>query len=498
VTDRSAASQRERLAHEALRSLSARVEALARYKLPPPDATRRASARIDAEATKPVIPLGERLLEARRAVITALEARDLGRLSLRHLRDAPWLLWSEDEPLAGRDGLLDHLASQAGQRSGLRRALIQAWLIGFSEDGPGISEGGMIIRRLLTRSTDTRLDVWRRAQNRFRLFEPEHGPGHVALEILRSSEPVADVLAAAGLGSAQLATRGYARAIHRRVTEMVGDALASSGGEALARCAAFVSPRQDASPARGQLRFSDLPAMGLLADGLLAPWLSTTRRPPHDEVRRSVQAFLLDHLLDPRINPARWQSAKGETRDLIRRWLDEATFEAFFQLIEEYSPEEQFQYRKAFWSAYLERGLIDRLWIALGGTIHSSARSVAELRGSFGRLKGAGGTDAVLMMRVGNVVLCEWSRIGKLRAWKADWRGCPRLDEFEYTADLFRTKGLNFPKAYLRYKGESIHHPASTDGLRHDMPERSYWQASAGEFMRQVTGVGLTPEEWMP
>lgn len=497
MTDTSPTSQRPRPTREALRSLSARVEAFGHYKLPLPDATRRASARIDAEATRPVIPLGERLREARRAVMAALEAGDLGRLALRHLRDAPWLLWSEDEPLAGKDGLLDYLASQAIRRSGLRRALIQAWLLGFAEDGPGTREGGAMIRKLLAQSTDTRLDVWRRAQDRFRLFEPEHGPGYVALEILHASEPVPDVLAAAGLASAQLATRGYARAVHRQVAQLAGDALVTNGADALSRCEAFVTPPTDASSSRRSLRFTDLPSMGLLADGLLAPWLTASRRPPPDELRRSVQSFLLDHLLDPRINPARWQSAKGETRDLIRRWLDEATFEAFFQLIEEYSPEEQFQYRKAFWSAYLERGLIDRLWIVLGRTIHHSARSVAELRGSFGRLRGAMGNNAVLMMRVGDVVLCEWSRIGKLRAWKADWRNCPRLDEREYTADQFRAASLSFPRAYLRYNGDS-NHPGSADGLRHDMPERSYWQASAGELMRQITGVGLTPNEWMP
>jgi hypothetical protein len=128
-----------------------------------------------------------------------------------------------------------------------------------------------------------------------------------------------------------------------------------------------------------------------MARGLLRPWLEPGRE-PDELIRQQVQAFLIEHLEDPRLRPQRWQEAGEAAANLMRRWLTRASLEAFFSLISEHALDSHWRYREAFWSACIEKSAGAEAWLALGSRIHASARAVEDLKGAYARLEGPAAT----------------------------------------------------------------------------------------------------------
>jgi len=180
----------------------------------------------------------------------------------------------------------------------------------------------------------------------------------------------------------------------------------------------------------------------------------------------------------------------------MRRWLTRASLRAFFDLISEHVLDPQWRYREAFWSACLDKDAAAEAWLALGSQVHASARAVRELNGAYARLEGAGvlGTQAVLLLRIRNLVFCEWSHNGKLRVWPADRENAPRLNLTSYTRGDLTAPGLLFPpNPAFGSRGTR-----NGEGLSHFGPERNYWQGSAAELLARRAGINLTPSDWNP
>lgn len=422
-----------------------------------------------------------RLLDASRQA-GGLEAS----AAARDLRDAPWLMWSTRNPLIGLPGLLEAVGLLACRRYAAASGLINAWLLHFSPGGARIEETGHLIRRVLAENADRRLVRWREADRAFKLFDARHGPSLVAAAVLKAQAPLAAVLTATGLDDPSCAVSGYARAAFSQALDQVRDVLAATdGSSAFARFKTFAAPGD-------VLRFRDRPMTHALVRSVLTPWIHG--RAPNDGLRSEVQGFLLRHLRDPRTRFEAWPDRREPETRLMLGWLARASFQAFSDLIDEYSSDDQWDYRKAFWAAYLDRIDDKDVWLALGGHIHDSASAVRDLNGAFARLRGAGDRDSILLIRFGKTIFCEWSNVGKLRAWPDDWNTGPAMFAGEYRRASVRDASLPFPAA------SKVGHPGASDGdgLRHDSPQRGYWQSSAAEFIRIRTGISLGPQHWMP
>jgi EH signature protein len=477
---------------EALVALQAATRLLPRAaeKLPKILASAKAVEALGATLSAAAQP-APGLLDAVGARLTAAFASPGGGAPARSdLRDAPWLLWMDKKPLAILPGLLDAIGAQALQSNGTRRNLIEGWLQGFSADGPRIAEGGASIRSLLAASTkNPRFDLWRRVDQRVDLFDHRVGPRRLASWLMQGPESVPDVLRATGFDEPLRAVGGYMRAVQNETLALAVDALRTPASrEALTRLTLVLAP-DDA------LRFPEPQSYGDIADGMLAPWLDGGREPV-GSARDGVRAFLLRHLDDPRRKPASWKKARKDTVRLMRRWLTRASLKAFFDLISEHVLDSQWQYREAFWSACLDKDADAEAWLALGSQVHASARAVGELNGAYARLEGAGvsRTQAVLLLRIRNLVFCEWSHQGRLRVWPADRGKAPRLNLPSYTRGDLTAAGLPFPpNPEFGSKGTK-----TGAGLSHFGPERNYWQGSAAELLARRAGINLTPEDWKP
>jgi hypothetical protein len=475
-------------AWQALDRLSAFVKLLPRASSRLPGKSESAKAVHTLKASDSAIaPPVEAVLDVvRNRLITAFSKGD-GQYLRSDLRASVWLLWVEKQPLAELPGLLDAVWAQAYKSNATARALIEAWLRAFSQSDPSVARTGMAIRQLLILRPTPRLELWRNADRRVDLFDAKEGPRKLANRLISGPETVDEGLSAAGFDDPLRASGGYIRAVQREVVAKVPGLLTrADADQSLKRTLTVLAPN-------GILRFAEPRSRGEMARGLLRPWLEGEYE-PEESIRFQIQDFLLEHLDDPRLKPQRWQEAGESAANLMRRWLTRASLKAFFGLISDHALDAHWRFREAFWSACVEKNPSVEAWLALGSKIHASARAVEDLKGAFALLEGAGSDQAVLLLRVKNIVFCEWSHSGALRAWPEDWPNTPQLGKKSYTRASLMGQSLPFPPK-PRYGSRGT---PDGRGLYHHGSDRSRWQGSAAELLERRAQIVLSPADWMP
>jgi len=441
-------------------------------RLPQDAPTARMIVQLSAVDKAPQPPQ-ERILEAlRQRLRTAmLEDREPNH---RDVKSAPWILWEGDPPAISFPGLFYRVVDLAIRSPRTLNHLIEAWLLNFKGQGVGVSAAGSEIQRLLTAVSNARMDSWRAAHGKYRIFDAARGPATLAAAILGDPEPVSAVLEAACLADQTRAVGNYMRAVQDEVLEKLPNELERPGaGTTLARACTFLMNG-------GSLRFAG--SRTAVAKALCKPWLPETARSPGADVQREVKDFLVAHLGNPQLRPDSWSGAKEEAA-LIKRWMARASLSVFFELIAEHAYDQQWKYREAFWSAYLARGAIDDAWLALGSNIHASARANQELGDAFGRMAGGGGSQTVLLLRIGPLIFAEWSHNGSLRAWP--YEQGPKLGQRTYTKSQILRPCLPFQQ-----------HRRDKDGLPHIHPETDWWQLRAAQLIRAHASVTIPASAW--
>lgn len=463
----------------ALARLDAAITA-ASARLPKDAWTTRMVRQLRAVEAAPQRPEPEVLEAVRQRLRRALSYG--GDPDRRDLTRAPWILWQGDPQAISFPGLLDRVIDQAASSQRVLRYLIEAWLRDFSPKGSGVASTGLAIQRLVADSSSPRMEPWRSAHAQFRLFDAADGPKTLATKILSASQPVATVLEAACFADEARAVSAYLRYVQEELLKRLTVQLAwPTAATQLSRgCDFLVNGKR--------LRFDD--SRAAIAAALCRPWLYSAHA-PDGELERDVTKFLVDQISNPQIRPGRWAGVEKES-DLVRRWLARASLKLFFELIAEHALDQHWKYRQAFWSACLAKNAIDDAWLALGTNVYASARAQEDLGAAFGRLEGAGasGDQSVLLLRIGPVVIAEWSHNGSMRAWLRD--DAPALGLRTYArSDLIRPC-LPFPPDPRRRE------PPNTDtsGLRHVGAATEVWQRRASLLLAQRANVHLQPKDW--
>src|SRR5574337_67432 len=260
---------------------------------------------------------------ARRNLVAAADSPGgLAAAERRDFKFAPWLLWTGSDGIAGLPGIFDILFQEAERLGSVRRSLVEAWIANCDANHPTIETCGSLIELLLGKSNDARIEVWRRAQARFHYFRVQSGPARVASAILNGTEPVPEILKAAGLDEPVRATSGYARLVNSHLLRELPSPLAGSRAES-------VFERAQAFAVLGRaLRFEEPEARGTLANSLLTPWAPGSRLSARDDVRSRIQSFLLERLGDPRTKRANWLHVEESKIGVMRRWLSRASLKA--------------------------------------------------------------------------------------------------------------------------------------------------------------------------
>lgn len=486
----------------ALRELAALQDLLQlRPALPERPACLRQSAELFRKEKAAELPSVEVLEILREELRLACAAGAPSSIPVRTLRRAPLVFWDREPQAAVFPGLLEAFLEGAAAKPRWLRELIDAWLRDFGPDRACLPEAGRAAANLLARTHDPRLQPWDRAHRRYSMFDAARGPERVGTALLSAAEPVEMILSETGMDDPIRAEGRFFRAAVRAMLAALPGALRGAGArEAWARATAILeiqrirrdrAGRDIAEPA---LRVLDLAGETITA--CLDPWL---RDPPAPSApREEIKAFLLRVVGDPRLRPERWRAAPEACAQIMRTWLAAASLETFFALISETNDDPQWRYRRAFWRACLRKMPKDRpaeVWVVLGPGMAARAKAVKDLANAHGRMEASGqyGEQAVLLLRLGNIVLSEWSNVGPVRAWDISDARCPGLYRARYEARDLRAMCLDFPDHPILGRGGAF----DGKGLWHRSAQTGLWQGCAAAFLQRHTELRLTPKDYM-
>jgi hypothetical protein len=214
-----------------------------------------------------------------------------------------------------------------------------------------------------------------------------------------------------------------------------------------------------------------------VATTLLNPFV---RQTPKEDLQQAISAFLCRVVGDPRIRRQQWHDVPDQTRNVLLRWLVGASLEDFFRVLDR-TAEAHWKYRKAFWSAYLNRGAIDEAWVVLGPEAQRIVRTGFRKTVAAATLRlglNVSANHSVLLMRIGGLTIAEWSHNGTCRIWLRGNKTAPRLYEQEYV----RQELVNGCDWHQRHAGA----PQGT------------WQESVADFIQYQTGISMARSVYMP
>ena len=218
-----------------------------------------------------------------------------------------------------------------------------------------------------------------------------------------------------------------------------------------------------------------------IAEALLLPWRNSQ---PNDGLKSKVMDFLIHHYGDPRIRKNLWHGVSTEAIDVLISWINGRTLELFFKILQE-TADSIWQYRQRFWTAYFKAGHIDEAWVALGPDAAIVLKRLDDSKQlKFANLLRSEASQSVLLIRIGQILFCEWSHNGRLRAQRIDSALAPTMYRPYYESDDLRFQSLDFNNGQLLDPG-LVHFNSTSGG----------WQDRARVFVRKQTGIRLTQAE---
>jgi hypothetical protein len=219
-------------------------------------------------------------------------------------------------------------------------------------------------------------------------------------------------------------------------------------------------------------------------EAMLSPFGVVT---PLADVQKVIVRTVVERFGDPRINI--WPNLTGADAEarrenclsVIKKWLSIEYLDLFIKIIEETAVDRQFKPRKAFWLGYFEANKISDVTLILASDADKFAkRARSKSDGSeymkWAKLSQSLSDQSVLLMRIGDLVIAEWSHNGAVRFWSVDDNSAPKFHRLEYVGSSLRTDGLKIQVG--RSKKESLRHH-----------ENGQWMISARNMIYRHTGV---------
>jgi hypothetical protein len=395
----------------------------------------------------------------------------LSRLSPREIRLGASCLFEGRPALADDAVFLDNflnLARSINSRITVKR-LIHAYCLHFDRSHPAIKRIADFLKDVISAYVGRSGQDWRTRHLEYQIFDPNVAPERLAKLAINSANPRTE-LEKIGLRG-QLLASGLSAAVFMQGLTLLRQNLESHPKLAdVERLINWV--RAD----NGSIYYSAY--RGSFANALLLPW---SRQIPEEAIRQKIQSFLLDNLSDPRVDAGAWIGVDPVARDVMIRWLAQATLEQFLRVVDSVAERQQWNYRRAFWTAYIDRRVVSNAWVVFGTNGAQFARRLADssadsLMRRFGTLGGAGADQAVLLLHIGNLIIADWSHNGRLRIWLHRNPNAPQFSSQSYLASDLRT-GSDF---------DTVHLPP--DG----------WQSKAEAYIRRHTGIRLDRPDYMP
>lgn len=458
---------------DAIADLVARHSAIPRSDIVP--AIKRALARLpDASGDAPRDKNYDAISDGLGAMLAQGKS-----ISPRQARDGAWCLWTTRTAIAAKPQTLEPFLSQlrAMRHKGASRALALSYLVSFHQDRPGLDAVAATLRDLVS-VAGAPFDT---LHKHLLIFHPVEGPRRIGDAAIEKRTSPRHVLEQQGMQMELVLAGGLVEPCTRRVLERAAADMRLPPGDRID----FI---RMIAVKDGTNTLSFPQHKPLVANALLLPYADDRiQKPERDRILNFLIA--IEGLGDPRTKPGNWVGMSDAAKIAVR-WLTEQSLRQFLDVVESVNPNENWPYRRIFWEAVhaaLEPGPDNQFqaWVVLDNAGTAVARRQFGKNSPFAQFSGGGVQQghAVLLMRIGKGVCAEWSFSGKCRFWvDAERPGAPRLYEQTYDAE--------FLKLGRRYAPilEITHYPHT--GI-------SAWQHQAARQIEKMTGVRLSPKDYM-
>lgn len=414
-------------------------------------------------------------------LLEALNNNTLSRVDPRDWKIGTYALWYGDQKLGGNIEFLESYLKWLNENSlpSNWRRLIYVYLKDFNYrlDFPKsfIIISRAIISALAKENLKRRLEKWNDRHNKIELFSENFSLKKAANTFSNESKNDWNTFINLTGLDGELGFSGYAEAVGvQLLNRLVSNPSAEN----------FLSVQKYHSN-DNKLRFNE--KRPLIIETMLSPWINHPTL-PNDEIRKNVQEWLLVNFNDPRLPIHRergWRSVGDPSLQLMYRWLVGESLDQFFAIIDELALEHQWKYRKAFWKAYHNNGSLDEAWVALGPDAKYYAKNIFGSNLSAGELEAVSqGNQSVLIVKIRDLVLAEWSHNGKCRAWKVEDKLCPSVYKMKYSGNELKAPSMKIVQTH------------QLDGISHQGSENYFWQRKLADFIFEQTGTRIQQRDF--
>lgn len=393
-------------------------------------------------------------------------------LSRRDVRYIGRCLCDGDAPLVDDKDFLKRFLETCGNQisKSVCRILMWVYLYHYRADRAGILQLGVWLADAVMKWDWE----WADRQRTLGLFGDVSAPSEITIRIFESEEDVIDQL------------NSYVEHAAHRTGGMIYAAFSEAVNK-FRTSAAIEDPNTVLRMLKRLLEWACLNENDFIyqryktefIEGLLLPWQGS---PPPKGIRTKIQSFLIDKFHDPRLGGVDWKGVEEPALRVVRGWLVERALEQFLDVVDELALDHQWKYRRAFWMAYYKKEVISDAWVAFASNGSTKARQIAARNRdnswlSFAELRGGGDPNhAVLILRIGDTLIVDFSHNGKWRIWSANSRNAPKPYEMSYQREDFSS---------------------STEGKHYNSPNGT-WQRTVAGVIAERTGINIPSWQYMP
>ena len=389
-----------------------------------------------------------------------------------------WGIWSTEPAIAEHDDVLDNVLARVAEMRRKRpyRQLASVYLSEFAPDRPRLDR----ISYVLSSFAPVAGEPWAGLNARYDVFNGPAPIVQMARSALGRQVSVQTFLQTIGLSNS-FATSGFAGFMH-------------GAGLSVLRGTPITAAQERLDIIRRWCVGSDekllFPAWGKeMARALTLPFGNMM---PAQADRDLISGFLTSRFGDPRINRASW-IGMDDVSAILKRWLTEQSLRQFFDVVDRVAPDGAWKYRRRFWLAFHNHGLIRNAWVVFGDDGAQEARRAFGREALFGVFDRSGRKSiqqghAVLLLDFGQCIVADWSYNGYCNIWPNSTASkAPSLNLSSYSSDDVRRQLPN---------DRTEQNLRQHDIFSHGGSENYVWQTRVARRLQELTGVRIQETEY--